>query len=312
MSKDIWLGIHVPPEGRDFEEMKRICLAVEEAGFDLFTITDHFMNMRNPNGPGNHPLEAWTTLAGLAAVTDRINLGPLVSCYGYRRPTVLAKIATTVNIISGGRLIFGIGAGWHEEEFKGFMGWFPPTRERLVGLRETVEICRAMFTNERTTYRGTLYEVESVLNAPQPVNKPVPILVGGGGEKVTLKIAAEHADISHFFSRSMENLEHKLSVLKMHCKTVGRDYDEIRKATAMGMIIGTTKAEVEAKIRQRARKMEMPLEEVRSRLGLGVGTSETFVDSIKAYTKRGIGLVTFPFPGFEDLHLFSKEVLPRL
>lgn len=102
MLKDIWFGVHVPPEGRDFEEMKRICLAVEEAGFDLFTMTDHFMNMRNPNNPGNHPLECWTTLAALACMTNKIKLAPLVSCYGYRRPTVLAKMATTVDIISGG------------------------------------------------------------------------------------------------------------------------------------------------------------------------------------------------------------------
>ena len=282
MSKDIWFGVHVPPEGRDFEEMKSICLAVEEAGFDLFTMTDHFMNMRNPNNPGNHPLECWTTLAALACVTNKIKLAPLVSCYGYRRPTVLAKMATTVDIISGGRLIFGIGAGWHEEEFNGFMNRFPPVRERLKGLRETVEICKAMFSNERSTYNGKLYKVNNILNSPQPVQKPMPIMIGGGGEKVTLKIAAEHANISHFFSRSLDNLEQKISVLKKHCETVGRDYSEIRKATSLGR--GSIVAP---------------------------DTIEKIVEEINEYKNRGIGLITFRFSSFEDLPLLKKEIIPR-
>ena len=105
--------------------MKKAVHLVEDSGYDLFTVTDHFMNMADPEGQYNHPLEAWTLLAALAAETSNIRLSPLVSCYGYRRPTVLAKMATTVDIISGGRLIFGIGGGWHEAEFKGFMGKFP-------------------------------------------------------------------------------------------------------------------------------------------------------------------------------------------
>jgi len=275
-------GIHAPPEGRDFIEMKRICLAVEAAGFDLFSTTDHFMNMRNPEGPGNHPLECWTTLAGLATVTTRIKLAPLVSCYAYRRPTVLAKMATTVDIISGGRLIFGIGAGWHEAEFNGFMGGFPPARERLQGLRETVEICKAMFSNERSTYRGKLYRVNNILNSPQPVQKPMPIMVGGGGEKVTLKIAAEHADISHFFANSFDHLEQKLSALKKHCKTVGRDYTQIVKATSIRT----------------------------GNLGES-GTLNKIVEDVQEYKKRDVGLITFILSNFDDLPSLSKEVLSR-
>ncbi len=124
--KRISFGIHTPPEGKNFDTMREYCQTAERLGYDLFTITDHFMNMMDPAGHDNHPLECWTTLAGLGAITDRIALGPLVSCALYRHPTVLAKIATTVDIISKGRLIFGVGAGWHEMEFKGFMGQFPP------------------------------------------------------------------------------------------------------------------------------------------------------------------------------------------
>ena len=282
MPKDIWFGVHAPPEGRNFADEKRVCLAAEEAGFDLFTMTDHMMNMRNPNGAGNHPLECWTTLGALAAVTSRIKLGPLVSCYGFRRPTVLAKIATTVDIISGGRLIFGIGAGWHEDEFKGFMGGFPSPKERLQGLRETIEICKSMFSKDRTTYHGKMYDVDNVLNSPQPVQKPIPIMVGGSGEKVTLKIAAKHADISHLFAANVDELEHKLSVLRKHCETVGRDYNALRKATAMNMESGQTPS-----------------------------TTEKIVETLEGYKKRGISLITFRFSNLQDLQHFSKDVITR-
>ena len=287
MSKEMWFEIHAPPEGKSFEEMKEICLTSEEAGFDLFTLTDHLMNMRNPNGSENHPLECWTTLAGLAAVTKKIKLGTLVTCYAYRRPTILAKMATTVDIISGGRLIFGLGAGWHEEEFKGFMGRFPSARERLRGLRETVEICKSMFVSERTTYHGKMYTVNNVLNSPQPVQKPIPMLIGGSGEKVTLKIAAEHADISHIVTSDLDVLDHKLAVLEKHCENVGRNFNDIRKG---------------AFVRVGGSAPDVSMEDV--------------VRRIDEYKIRGIGLITFLVHGTgsdvnSNVKLIAKEVLPR-
>ncbi|UCH37841.1 MAG: TIGR03560 family F420-dependent LLM class oxidoreductase [Candidatus Bathyarchaeota archaeon] len=311
MAQDVWFGVHVPPEGRNFEEMKYICQKVEQSGFDLLTVTDHLMNMRNPNGVGNHPLECWTTLAGLAAVTKTIRLGPLVSCYGYRRPTILAKMATTVDIISKGRLVFGIGAGWHEAEFNGFMGRFPSVRERLQGLHETIKICKQMFTTERSTHHGSLYHVENVLNSPQPTQRPVPVMVGGGGERVTLKIAAQYADISHFFTGNLTALDHKLAVLKNHCKTVNRKYSEIRKATSMGLILGETEIAAEQKLKQRATASGMTLDETRTRAGAGYGTPDMVTKNIQEYVNRGVGLITFRFTGFDNLRLFAREVLPH-
>lgn len=311
LMNDVWFGIHVPPEGRDFQEMERICQAVEHNGFDLFTVTDHLMNMRNPTGRGNHPLESWTTLAGLAAVTDRIKLAPLVSCYGYRRPTILAKMATTVDIISNGRLVFGIGAGWHEAEFNGFMGRFPPARERLRGLRETIEICTHMFKHERTTHHGSLYQVDNVMNSPQPIQKPIPIMIGGGGEKVTLKIAARYADISHFFTNNIDTLTHKLAVLEDHCNNVGRNYHEIRKGTSMDLLVGNTIAEAEQKLKQRAETLGITQAEVRTRLGAGFGTPDMITEAIMEYVDRGIGLIIFRFTGVNNISLFSEKILPR-
>lgn len=304
-------GVHMPPEGRGFDEMKRLAQLVEEAGFDLFSTTDHLMNMRNPNGPANHPLECWTLLAGLSAATSKIMLAPLVACYGYRRPTVLAKMATTVDIISGGRLIFGIGAGWHEAEFNGFMGGFPGVGERLTGLKETLEICIGMFNNERFSYSGKLYTVNNVLNSPLPIQKPLPVMVGGGGEKRTLRYAAKYADISHFFARDMETLEHKLDVIKKHCKNVGREYGDIIKSTGMVIMFGTEK-EIKEKLAARSKQTGVPVQQMSQRLGDGVGEPDEVAEKLKAYIKAGLGLITTSYYETEDIRTFAKEVIPQL
>jgi len=311
--KGIAFGIHVPPEGRDFLEMKNICLSAERLGFDLFTITDHFMNMNQPDGPSHHPLECWSTLAGLAAVTSKIRLGPLVSCYFYRPPTVLAKMATTVDIISNGRLIFGIGAGWHQKEFEGFFGRFPTVGERMRGLEETIQICRSMFKNERTSFRGKLYHVDNVLNSPLPVQRPLPILVGGGGEKRTLRIAARYADISHFaFNPSEEVLNQKLIALRNHCKAVKRDFDEVKKGITLIPIVGSTEEELEAKIRQHAQREGIALDEYKKRLGPVRGTPKQCVQEMRKYIDKGVSLFTMRFLNLEDAKLFAEEIIGEL
>ena len=309
MAKDVWFGVHLPSEGKDWSYMRDACLNVEAHGYDLFTTTDHFMNMWNPKGEGNHPLECWTLLSSLAAVTKRVKLGPLVGCYGYRRPTVLAKMATSVDIISGGRLIFGIGAGWHVDEFNGFMGGFPPTAERFRGLRETLEICKGMFSNEHFTYKGKLYDVENVLNKPQPVQKPIPIMVGGGGEKVTLQLAARFADISHFFTGDLMILESKISALRGHCDKVGRDYDSIRKATGFSILLGRNESDAEEKLTRTAAMRGQPPEAFKQRLGPGFGTPERVSSQMAEYVDRGIGLITLSFTDMEDIPLFADRVM---
>jgi len=310
--------------------MKRVCLEAERKGFDLFTVIDHFMAQFPLKDRDNNPLESWTTLAGLAAVTSRIRLGPLVSCYAYRRPTVLAKMATTIDIISNGRLVFGIGAGsshgWQVQEFKGFMGRFPPTRERLRGLEETVEICKGMFNNERTTYYGRLYKVDDVLNSPQPIQRPIPIMIGGGGERRTLRIAAKHADISHLgFSgptSDIKILDAKLSALRKHCEAVGRDYDEIRKSVSFVIFTGRTEAESEAKFGRFCDAIGMPRG---SSWGpIRCGTPDKVASAIKEYVDKDLGLITCTFYNFDDTHardidadlddmnFFYDEVIPQL
>jgi F420-dependent oxidoreductase-like protein len=311
--KDMIFGLHVPPEGLSFEEMKSQCLRAEELGYDLFTVTDHFMNMAQPDRSDKHPLECWSTLAGLAAVTRRIRLGPLVSCYYYRPPTVLAKMATTIDVISNGRLIFGIGAGWHQEEFESFLGRFPSVRERITGLEETIQICRSMFMNERTSFKGKLYRYENVLNSPLPVQRPLPIMVGGGGEKKTLRIAAKYADISHCaFNPSMEALNQKLSVLKRHCEAVNRNFDEIKVGISLNPFLGSTEDEAEAKIKKRAEQLGLTLDEYRKRLGPARGTPEQCIEAMKEYIDSGVSLFTASFPQRLDAEFFATEVVRKL
>ena len=311
MFKTPLFGVHHQPEGRDWNHMRETAHQVEDNGYDLLTVTDHFMNMANPEGPHNHPLEAWTLLSALAAETNTIRIAPLVSCYAYRRPTVLAKMATTVDIISNGRLIFGIGAGWHESEFKGFMGKYPSDSRRLTGLKETIEIAKAMFSNQRTSYKGKIYQVDNVLNMPQPIQKPIPIMIGGGGEKRTLRYAARYADISHFFVSDTKSLKHKLDVLKRHCKREKTDYEKIVKGTTFRVALGT-QAEIESKIEKRAKKYNLPVEQMRNRLGPASGKTDTVADNLKDFFDNGLGLVTLSFIDREDIPVFGKEVIPQL
>ena len=314
MRSRVWFGVHISQEGRDFEEVKNLTLKAERLGFDFVTVMDHLMNQYVPQGKSC--IECWTTLAGLAAATKRINLGPLVSCYGYHRPTILAKMATTVDIISDGRLIFGIGAGWHEAEFKGFMGGFPSLRERMRGLEESVEICKTMFANEYTTYHGKLYTVENVQNKPQPVQKHIPIMIGGAGERRTLRIAAKHADISHFLSRGIVEEDLRIfSVLRKHCDSVGRDYDDIVKGTGFGIGIGGSKSEIISKWKRNSDELGYPpgvMEFWLEKRTPTYGAPENFVETLNRYIENGVTFFTCMFLDIDDMVTFSEEVIPEV
>jgi F420-dependent oxidoreductase-like protein len=305
-------GIHAPPEGKDFKTMKTLCQTAEKLNYDLFTITDHFMNMANPAGPQNHPLESWSTLAGLAAVTSRIKLGPLVSCANYRHPTVLAKMATTVDIISGGRLLFGIGAGWHEAEFDGYLGKFPSARDRLDGLEDAIQICRSMFTNEHTSFKGKIYSATNTLNSPQPFQQSIPILVGGSGEKRTLKIAAKYGDISHLFASSPDELKHKIEVLKSHSNRVGRKA-EIRIAVGHSPIIDPSPASIRAQAERMATRFQgqMSKSEAEEMIRKTAGP-QNIIDLMKDYKRLGVSLVTLNISNTEEMTSFKDQVISKL
>ena len=321
LSNDVWFGIHASQEGCNFKDVNEICLATENLGYDTFTVMDHFMNQFQPYEKGAHSLETWTLLAGIAATSNKIKLGTLVSCYAYRPPTLMAKMATTVDIISNGRLIFGIGAGWHEGEFKGYYGRFPPASERLTGLDETVQICRNMFTNEVSSFNGRMYQVTNVLNSPLPIQKNIPILIAGGGEKRTLKITAKYADISHIFPwAGPDQVKHKFEVLKKHCDSVGRAYDEIRKGVGFVVTFGDDNDEILEKIKQMTSVTGLSFEETLSSFESWTnvwikGSVSEVIDELKKYSNLGIGWYSFSFspnPSLKDLRVLKEEVLPAI
>ena len=306
-------GIHAPPEGKDFDVMKTLCQTAERLNYDLFTVTDHFMNMGNPAGPQNHPLESWSTLAGLAAVTSRIKLGPLVSCVNYRHPTVLAKMATTVDIISRGRVLFGIGAGWHEVEFNGYLGKFPSARDRLDGLEDAIQICRSMFTNEHTSFKGKIYSATNTLNSPRPTQKSMPILVGGSGEKRTLKIAAKYADISHLFATSPDELKHKIDVLKSHSNCVGRKA-EIGIATGHSPIMDPSPSNIKAQAERLANirfRGQVSVSDVERMVRKTAGP-QNIVELMKDYRRLGVSLVTLNISDTEEMKSFKDRIISKL
>jgi F420-dependent oxidoreductase-like protein len=220
-----------------FDHVVELARAAEAAGFDLITVMDHFYQI-GPVGPEEEPmLEAYTTLGALAARTDRVLLGTMVSGVTYRNPAMLAKVVTTLDVISKGRAVLGIGAAWNESEHQGYGFDFPPIGRREDRLEEALTIAKAMFTQERPSFSGTYFSIDRALNRPRPIQPRGPkIMVGGGGEKRTLKLAAQFADITNWFG-SFEEATAKLAVLDRHCETVGRDPAEILRTVSVPVLL---------------------------------------------------------------------------
>jgi|SRR5579862_4810733 len=217
-----------------FDRIVAIAETAEHSGFDSLWVGDHLYAQQTADLTEPF-LEAYTVLAGLAVRTQHVRLGTLVSPVTFRNPALLAKIVTTLDVMSKGRAILGVGAGWNEAEHQGYGIRFPPTSERMDRMNEFVQICRAMFDSGTASFRGTYYSVSNVFNYPRPVQERIPILVGGGGERRTLRIVAEHADACNI-TGSLTQVRHKLGVLERHATEAGRDPGEITK-TALKVII---------------------------------------------------------------------------
>ncbi|XVV10635.1 LLM class F420-dependent oxidoreductase [Actinoplanes sp. CA-131856] len=237
------LGLHISnftwPEGapRLGPVLGEVASAADEAGFERISVMDHLWQIQAIGPAEWDMLEAYTALGFLAAHTKRAKLLTLVTGVVYREPGLLAKAVTTLDVLSGGRAILGIGAAWNEEESIGLGLPFPPTKERFERLEEALKICRQMFDGDETPFEGTHYRLGRLLNSPRPLSRPrPPILIGGGGEKKTLRLVAQYADACNLFPGPQ--LQHKLDVLKQHCEDVGRDYDEIQKTVMVPFDLG--------------------------------------------------------------------------
>ena len=202
----------------------------EEAGFAEFSVMDHYFQIEQRARAGEPMLEAYTTLGYLAALTRRIRLAVLVTGVMYRHPGLLAKIVSTLDVLSGGRAQLGIGASWYEREQRGLGVPFAPTAERFERIEETLQICLQMWSNNNGPYLGKHYQLAETLCVPAPLSRPRPsILIGGGGERKTLRLVARYADACNLPASSPDDVTHKLDVLRAHCDAEGRDYNTIRK-----------------------------------------------------------------------------------
>ncbi len=213
--------------GALFDGVVAMATAAEETGYDSVWVMDHFYQLPPMGGPSQPMLDAYTLLGALATRTSRVRLGTMVTGVTYRNPAHLAKIVTTLDVISAGRAILGIGAAWYDVEHEGLGFDFPPAGERLDRLEEALQICRAMFTEEAPTFDGRYYRIHEARNVPRPVQPGgPPILIGGGGEKRTLQLVARYADMMNIFGDAA-TVAHKVDVLRGHCEAVGRDPSEI-------------------------------------------------------------------------------------
>jgi F420-dependent oxidoreductase-like protein len=227
----------------------RLAREAEAGGIARLTVMDHFWQIGPVGAPEESMLEAYTTLGYLAAVTERVLLHTLVTGVIYRDPGFLAKVVSTLDVLSGGRAGLGIGAAWFQEEAQGLGFGFPPLAERFERLEETLQICRQMWGEDEGAFHGRHYRLARTLNSPAPLSRPHPfVLVGGGGERKTLRLVAQYANACNIFVGGDE-ARHKLDVLRSHCETVGRDYDEIEKTTMISINASTSQGELLDKLR---------------------------------------------------------------
>jgi len=219
------------------DRLAAVARRAEQGGVDRISVMDHLWQIAHLGPPEHEMLEAYTTLGYLAAVTERVKLLTVVTAVVYREPGLLAKSVTTLDVLSGGRAMLGIGAAWNEEESRGLGLFFPPTAERFERLEEALQICLQMWSDDEEPYSGTHYQLARTLNSPQSLTRPhPPILIGGAGEKKTLRLVARYADSCNIFDSP--ELAHKLDVLREHCANEGRDYDEIEKTVQTRFDLG--------------------------------------------------------------------------
>ena len=279
-----------PPIGDNamFDHVAGLAAAADESGFESVWVMDHFWQLPPLGGPDQPILEAYTLLGGVAARTERVKLGTLVTGVTYRNPALLAKIVTTLDIISGGRAVLGIGAAWYEEEHVALGFDFPSIPERMQRLEEAVQICRAMLTEDAPDFSGTYYRIEGAKNLPRPLQAGGPrIMVGGSGPKRTLRIVARFADMCNIHG-SPETIRHHLDILRRHCDEVGRDYGEITTSRRGSLMLAANEEEA-----------EQTSELIRGIAGtefdeqFTIGTEDQIVEQVGALVDAGLDCLIF-------------------
>ncbi|GAA5062858.1 LLM class F420-dependent oxidoreductase [Nocardia callitridis] len=285
-------------------------------------VYDHFHTVPAPTDQATH--EAWTLMAAFAATTSRIRLGQMCTAISYRNPAYLAKVASTTDLISGGRVEMGIGGGWYEHEWRAYGYGFPSAGERLGRLDEGVQIFKQAWTEGKATLDGKYYQVDGAIVQPLPLQEGgIPLWIAGGGEKKTLRIAAKYADYTNFVG-DPEGFAHKSEILRAHCADVGTDFDAIVRSSNYNAVIASTEAEVEQRLTALAARLTPYLGEEKAngwvndlfRTSAAVGTPEQIIEKLTKVRDLGLGYAIFNFPeaayDLSGVELFEREVAPAL
>lgn len=300
--------VGIPDPQEKWAKTIEVAELADQLGYDSIWVYDHFHNVPLP--AHETMFECWTTLAALSQRTANARLGQMVGCASYRNPGLLAKITSNIDVISGGRLDWGIGAGWYENEYTAYGYDFPAAKDRIRMLRETVEVVRLMWSEPDANYEGQHFTIKGAQCDPKPLQQPhPPVWIGGGGEQLTLRVVARHADCSNFGGKPHE-FAHKCEVLKEHCRAVGRDYDEITKTWSPEVFIREDEQEI---IDGGTRSFwKEPFDSWRE--GNLVGTPEQVCEKIRRYMELGLGgIVGWPsdFPDTTTVRLLAEQVMPE-
>jgi F420-dependent oxidoreductase-like protein len=302
-------GIQTPQEGATYEALATHWREADALGYDSVWLDDHFYGVVRP--PGESQMEAWTLLVALARETCRIGVGILVTCNSYRSPALVAKMAATVDVLTNGRLLHGIGAGWYQSEYEGYGYAFPAIGVRLGQLDEALRVQKLLWTEERPSFAGRHYRLQEAWCNPKPVRRPhPPILIGGGGERVLLRLVARHADVWNN-GGSVEEFRHKLAVLRRHCETEQRDYHTIEKSWFGNVIVDGDAGRARARLERVAAAWGMPPEQMEARAL--AGTPERILERVREYVALGVTHFIGMFGRVDDLRstrLFAERVLP--
>ena len=290
--------------GPDFTEQIHRTLECIEPHFESIWVDDHMWPWGKWQSNDTPYLECMTTISYFAAAYPSLKFGSSVLCQSYRNPGLLAKMVANLQLITGGRFIFGIGAGWMVEEYEAYNIEFPKPAVRIAQLEETIQIVKKLWTESPASFEGKYYRIKDAFCEPRP-NPIPPILIGGGGEQLTLRVVAKHADMWNIPGGSLENYAHKLKVLRRHCEAVGRDYDDIVKTwSAESIALAETEAEAK-RIAAASPYSNNPI----------VGTPEQVAQQLQAFVDLGMTYLIvrlIDFPNSAGIELFAQEVMPRL
>lgn len=301
-------GLFLPQVGVPFGVIKERVQLADRLGFHSVWFVDH---MWSRGLPDLDHLEAWTLMSATAAITERLGIGTLVLCNSYRHPALLAKMVASLDNVSNGRLLLGLGAGWMDEEYRAYGYSFPSARVRIEQLEEALAVIKLMLTEPRASFQGKYYAVDEAVNNPKPIQKPhPPIMIGGAGEKRLLRVVAEHADIWNCPNNAAPLLTQKLDALKRHCDAIGRDPQTIEVSEQCLMILGRDDKDLRQKVQFAKQALGAVFDIDNTALR---GTPEELIEAIQNRSRQGVTLFTTLFGDLnqpETLELFASKVAP--